>query len=258
LLLLSIYLWQFTKYNTMRPKRWGFLVLVLTFYQCDLDLKRGNGQIEVQEYEVGEFNELLVGGNYELVLIEARRSKVLIETDANLFRYINVENTDGTLHINNVHNLKGSDGILVEVYYQNLEKIASTGASSIAHEGVINSEEFSIELSGAGAVQLELNTGQVSVDMSGAGVVELSGTTDRQIAHLSGAGGLVAEELVCAECDITLSGLGGAEVYVTEKLTATITGIGGITYSGNPGLIERQVTGLGKIERNTEYAEEAM
>ena len=232
------------------------LIFVTIFIACDLNFKRGNGNIEVREFEVEEFHKIYVGGNYNLTLIPAKKNRVVIETDENLFRYINVESFDESLNINNVHKLKGSEGIFIDVYYQQIDQISSTGASKIGHEGILEAESLGIDLSGAGSVNLEINTGLVKVEMSGAGVIELSGRTDRQEAHISGAGGMMSEGLKSRECDVNLSGVGGANVYVTEKLEASITGIGGITYSGNPKLIEKQVSGLGKIMRNSEFIED--
>lgn len=223
---------------------------------CGLDFKRGNGQIETEEIEVGDFHKIYIGGNYNLVMIPARENRVIIETDNNLLRYINVEHHAEALNINNVHKLKSSRGIFIEVYYKEMSHIYSTGTSRINHEGILQAEELGIDLSGAGSVTLEIDTRSVKVEMSGAGVIELSGRTDIQEVHISGAGGMMSEHLRSRECDVNLSGLGGASVYVTEKLEASITGIGGITYSGHPQLIEKRVTGLGKIVRNEDYIEE--
>jgi hypothetical protein len=232
-----------------------FFLLSFFFSQCGLNVKRGNGHIDFAEYELEDFEKIYIGGNYEVKLFPSDDNKVVIKTDENLFRYINVETYENALNINNVHNLKSSDGILVEVYYRNLNHIYSTGTSKIGHEGILATDELSIDLSGAGAIDLEIDTYLVAVEMSGAGVIILSGRADRQETHISGAGGMMAENLRSKECDINLSGLGGANVYVTEKLEATITGIGGITYAGNPELIEKRVTGLGKIERSNDYVE---
>jgi hypothetical protein len=236
----------------------GLYLLIIPFIlaQCGLNFKRGNGNIDRMVYDLKEFRKLFVGGNYDLRLVPSDVSRVVIETDQNLMRYINVELHDGSLNINNVYTLKGSRGIVVEVYYQTVEQVHSTGNSKISHEGILEAENLRVGLSGAGAIDLEINTDKVQVDMSGAGVVELRGKTRRQETHISGAGGLVAENLISEECYIHLSGLGGASVYVSEKLEASITGIGGITYAGRPNLVEKQITGLGKIQRNENYIEE--
>jgi len=220
---------------------------------CIFNYKRGDGNIENMQIEVGNFEKINIGGNYNVTLIQSNESKVNIETDQNLLAYINTEVHDGTLSINNVHKLKSSDGINIDVYFRSVEKLYSTGASKIVNDGIITSNALAISLSGAGAIELEIETSTLKVNLTGAGVIKLSGQTEYQEIHLSGAGGLSAKELKCEVCSINLSGLGGAEVYAEEKLEATITGLGGIIYSGNPAIIERQVTGIGRIKRAEEF-----
>lgn len=230
--------------------------LSLFLQSCSLNIKRGNGNIEIEEIELDQFIKINIGGNYDVTLIKSDETKVIIETDENLFPFINTEVFNQALNINSVHQLKGTEGIKIEIYYTQIDHIHSTGASNIEHEGILANEELTIELSGIGAIDLEIQTTKVSINLTGAGVVTLSGDTDLQETHISGAGGLRAFDLKSAECSIDLSGLGGGEVFVTEKLNATITGVGGIIYAGNPKNIEKQITGFGKIKRSTEYIEE--
>jgi hypothetical protein len=231
--------------------------LLSVFMQaCIFNYERGNGKVDVREISVESFERINIGGNYDVTLIKSNDTKVVIETDENLQNYINTELYDKTLNINNVHNLKSTDGINIEIYYHEINKIYSTGASKLSNDGILETEELIINLSGAGAINLEIQTSKVKVNLTGAGVIVLSGDTDFQETHISGAGGLSANELRSKTCSINLSGLGGAEVHVVEKLEATITGVGGIVYSGNPQLIERQVTGFGKITRSETYIED--
>lgn len=234
----------------------AYLFLLILIASCELNFKRGNGKIEISEYDIDTFHKVYVGGNYDVTLIPSKKNQVVIETDENLFRYINVENQEEALNINNVHKLKSSEGIFIEIYYKSIDHIYSTGMSKIGHEGILESDELIINLSGAGSVKLDIYTHSLEIVMSGAGVIELSGNADIQQTYISGAGGLMAENLKSKECDVNLSGIGGANVYVSEKLGASITGIGGITYSGNPKLIEKQVSGLGKIIRKENFIEE--
>lgn len=231
-------------------------VLVLSFQSCSLNIKRGNGVIEIDEIEIGNFNKVNIGGNYDVIFIKSEFTKVIIETDENLLPFINTELFSQTLNINNVHNLKSTDGIWVKVHYKQLEEIYSTGASNIELEGTLITEELTINLSGIGAIDLDIDTEKVELNLTGAGVVVLSGNTDFQETHISGAGGLRAFDLKSNTCTVNLSGLGGAEIMATEKLEATITGVGGIVYAGNPKVIEKQVSGFGKIKRATEFVDE--
>lgn len=241
--------------NVIRLLTFIFLLTFL-FQNCTLNLKRGNGNIEIEEIEINNFNKVNIGGNYEVTLIQSKDTKVIIETDENLLPFINTELFGQTLNINNVHNLKSTEGITIEIYYQKLDKIYSTGASSLEQEGILVTEELTINLSGVGIIDLEIQTTEVKVNLTGAGIIILSGSTKFQETHISGAGGLRAFDLKSKECSVNLSGFGGAEVMVTEKLKATITGVGGIIYAGNPKMIERQISGFGKIKRAKEYVDD--
>ena len=48
---------------------------------------------------------------------------------------------------------------------------------------------------------------------------------------------------------VTIEGLGNANVNVSEKLEATISGAGNLTYKGNPKEIIKEKSGLGSINQ---------
>ena len=51
--------------------------------------------------------------------------------------------------------------------------------------------------------------------------------------------------LLAASCN----GAGSISVYASERLDASVSGIGSIDYSGNPATVNRSVSGLGKISQ---------
>ncbi|WP_298918586.1 DUF2807 domain-containing protein [uncultured Algimonas sp.] len=86
-------------------------------------------------------------------------------------------------------------------------------------------------------------TGDVSgidggdLDVSVAGVVgdlELEGRCDRLSIELAGVGEIDAEDLVCADVDATLGGVGEMDVHATRSIEADAGGIGQVTVHGNP------------------------
>ncbi len=236
----------------------SILIIILILASCNLDfnIKKGNGNITTTSRKISDFSSLEIGGNYKLSLEEGNTPSLTIKTDENLLDYINVESYGDKLYINNVHTLKSTDGINIHIIYQHLNTISCTGTSSIKNAGSLKSDQLKIDMSGAGAVEMDLEVAELEVDLSGAGVVKLSGYAKNEQFDISGAGGLRAYKLKSNNCEISLSGIGGAEIYVTQKLDATISGIGGISYRGQPSVIERHVTGLGKIKQSNEYFEE--
>ncbi len=227
----------------------GILILSLSLSSCDLKYKKGNGNVTLNEHELHEFRKINIGGDYNVKLFKAENNFIRIEADENLMSYINIEEKDSTLFVNSIHNLKSSKGINIEIYYVRLEELNSTGFSSIENIGTLKTDRILINLSGAGAIKLDVDTDWIGLNMSGAGAITLTGESGKMDCHIAGAGGLQAFGLECIDGKVNISGIGGAEVNVSNKLDAVISGLGGITYIGEPALIEKQVSGLGAVEK---------
>ncbi len=62
----------------------------------------------------------------------------------------------------------------------------------------------------------------------------LSGTVDSQVVTLSGTGNYDGEDLQSASAEVDVDGAGGAVVAVSDRLDATVGGVGSIEYIGDP------------------------
>lgn len=224
---------------------------------CNLvGYKKGNGDINTQTTSVDDFSKVNIGGNYHITLLKGVEEEVSVKTDENLHQYIEIRVENGELIINSDFNLKPTDKVQVDIYYQSLDHISSSGASFIEHSDVLTGEDLEIDMMGAGALKMDVDVEQLDINFSGAGLVELYGYTEYQNVVMSGAGAYKAESLTSKVSKINISGIGGADIYANEELDATITGLGDIKYYGNPSKIVRNVTGLGKIKRGENKVEE--
>jgi hypothetical protein len=86
------------------------------------------------------------------------------------------------------------------------------------------------------------------VTLPGSGTLELRGTARTVDVVLAGSGDVLLSDLVAMDATVTLAGSGDVRVHATDALRATITGSGSVRYSGDPGTVDRQVTGSGVIE----------
>ncbi|MCG8319058.1 MAG: DUF2807 domain-containing protein [Cytophagales bacterium] len=215
-----------------------------------LRFERGNGDIILQTIEVSGFEKVDVRGFYEVTLQPGTKEGVTIETDENLFDFIEVFVRGNKLIIASEESLKSDFGIKIAITYKALKAISSSGASVIKTNGTVTTEDLKIAMSGAGLIEMDVETQMLDLNLSGAGMVRLSGETDEQFLELSGAGSLDAYELKSDACSVNLSGVGAAKVYVKEKLDARVSGIGGIKYRGNPKSVNKNVSGLGKVKRD--------
>jgi len=238
-----------------------FSLLLLGIGSCQLiGIERGNGQIESEKRQLGSFSEIHLTGNFELVLKSGPKNQLIIVTDENLLDYIETEIDNRELQVRTDKKLQSDHGIKLFVTYQELNKILSAGASIIKSDGPIKSERLELNIPGASLVDLQLDVGDLDVMLAGAGSVKLRGKASNQILSLNGVGHVEASELESRWCEVTVSGMGEAEVNVKENLVARVNGVGSINYRGNPENVDEKVSGLGTIrpatdERNSKTSE---
>lgn len=111
------------------------------------------------------------------------------------------------------------------------------------------SQELSMNL--LGEFDLEINNiknDKVKLQVEGAGRMELVGETKLFEANLSGLGSIEAFDLMAEEAIVHLEGAGEINTYAVNKLKASLQGLGGIHYKGNPE-VEKHMEGLGSIDQ---------
>jgi len=86
-----------------------------------------------------------------------------------------------------------------------------------------------------------------NIKLTGVGDFVLSGPDQEELTiNFTGFGNVKAFDMKVGTCNITSTGVGNCEVYVTNVLNVTITGIGNVNYKGNP-TITSNITGLGQL-----------
>jgi len=231
------------------------IVVALLVIQCEFleDFEKGNGEIVTERRSVSDFDELRIGGNFEVILKESSNPFVQINTDENLLQFIDAEVDAGILKITQQKKLISKKKIRLIINYLELKEIRTMGAALIKNEDYLRSKDLEIRMDGAGVIDLKVYGEGLKVVLSGAGIVSLAGEVQEQELQLTGAGKLEAFDLVSEVCDISVGGLGSAEIYVTEKLNAKIEGVGSINYAGDPEDIVTEINGLGKIKPVEDY-----
>jgi hypothetical protein len=226
------------------------IIAALLITQCDFleDFEKGNGEIVTEKRSVDDFDGLRIAGNFEVILEEGDQPNVQVNTDENLLDFIDTEVRAGILRVTQEKKLISKSKIRIIISFQELNEIRAMGAALIKNEDYLRSEDLEIIMEGAGAVDLKIISDKLKVELSGAGVISLAGEVQKQELNLMGAGKLEAFDLDSKECDVSVGGLGGAEIYVTEKLNATIEGVGSIKYDGQPEDINTEIKGLGRIK----------
>jgi hypothetical protein len=107
----------------------------------------------------------------------------------------------------------------------------------------------SIAVSGAGdATASDLRADRLTVEVSGAGEIILAGTVNSQAVTISGTGGYNGEDLRSASAKVTIHAAGNAVLRVSDRLDATVSGVGSVEYIGDP-QVTKDISGVGSVKQ---------
>ncbi len=191
---------------------------------------RGSGNVVTEEREVSDFTSISLQGWGKLVIDQTGSESLSITGDDNFLPYIETEVRGRELIISIPSNTIFND-ITDLTYHVTVKTIDN------------------LDLSGAGDIEvLHLDSEDWHVNLSGAGNITVSGEVDTQTIVISGAGGYNAEELSSQEASIEHSGAGMAVVQVSDTLDVNISGLGSVEYIGDP-TVNQTITGVGSVHQ---------
>ncbi len=109
-------------------------------------------------------------------------------------------------------------------------------------------EISSLTISGVGNMTAaeDWNVTELELILAGVGNFNLKGSAETLDILLSGTGRINAFPFNTDVCDITISGVGDAELFVNDELNVTISGTGDVFYLGMP-VVNSTVTGSGAV-----------
>lgn len=120
----------------------------------------------------------------------------------------------------------------------------------------LDNDHVRVHVSGTGQVTLErLTADRLDVVISGKGGVRASGDVEAQSVLVSGSGSYGAEQLISDFGQVRVSGVGTADVSVSDDLEVVISGAGRVSYGGYPDIV-KHISGAGSLvrrRRNSRY-----
>jgi len=216
---------------------------------CNLvDGIHGDGKVVKETRVVSSFDGIEVSGAFDVVLKQGSIEEVVVEADENLQPVISCEVHGSTLVIDTKKPINHPTTLKLYITFKNLNKIETSGAVDIVGENKFTLTGLSLNTSGASDVRLDVAAGKLDLHSSGASKLRLTGTATDVSADFSGACDMFGFDLVCENFTAEISGAGKAEIHVTKKINAEISGAGNIRYKGNPTNVNQSVSGAGSIK----------
>lgn len=172
-----------------------------------------------------------------------------VEAQDNLMEYIETEVRGGTLLIRNTpgYDLRSTKPIQ---YYLTVEKLDNIEVSSSGdiEVGNLKSDSLSIRSNSSGDITIDgLDGTSLDVKISSSGEVEISGgQIQNQNIDISSSGDYQARDMASTTADIDLTSSGSATVWVSDRLSGSLSSSGNIYYVGNPE-VDVRTTSSGRI-----------
>lgn len=190
---------------------------------------RGSGNRRTEKRELAAFKSVEAAGAFEVNVVCQQTQSFEIEGDDNLLPIIKTDVSDGALRIHSDTQYNASRPITIRISIPDLEKYSSAGAGDIHISGIKNEQ---LVLSNTGAANIEASGQTKFVDLSS-----------------SGAGNIEAAKLTAERAKVSVSGAASVDVYASQQLDVSLSGIGSVTYSGNPPVVNKSVSGIGSVSK---------
>ena len=189
----------------------------------------GSGDMETRELNLKEFDEIDIGGAFDLEITMGDEQKVVMTIDNNLWDNLEAEVHGRTLEIGWDKSCSPDGDCTVVIVVRELEGMNIHGAADVEIEGY-RGDSFDFNVSGAAELEME-------------------GEVDNLEIHVSGAGDIDTRELKAKSVEISVSGAGQAKVFASESFEGRVSGVGNIDYWGDPEHQKTKVSGMGNIKR---------
>ncbi|MBU8870028.1 MAG: DUF2807 domain-containing protein [Gemmatimonadales bacterium] len=190
---------------------------------------KGSGEMETRKMDVAEFDRVDLRGAFDVEISFGKKQELKITIDDNLWDILVVEVHRGTLDLDWDESVRPDSDCLIEIVTPSLE---------------------AIDLHGAGDIDIsDFRGSSFSFNLSGAGNLTMDGEVDDLDVRLSGAGDVNTRELRAKDVEISISGAGNAKVYASDSINGRVSGVGNLTYYGDPENKKTRVSGLGRIKQ---------
>lgn len=190
----------------------------------------GSGKIVSQTRSVNSFTGILVGGIASVDITPSETELLRLEADDNIINKITTKVEGGKLKI-----------VLEKGNYSNITVRAHVSMKTLAELNCDGTADFT--------TVKPFNMDVFNCVINGTGSVNVSGTANKEIIDINGTGSIRNFGLQAAEAAVAINGAGNAEIYVTKKLDAVISGTGNITYDGNTAEVNQKISGVGSIHK---------
>jgi hypothetical protein len=210
-----------------------FAALVAAFSACHFGKGvQGSGNLKTEKRNLPAFKGIETTGAYEVEVMCQKPASVEIEADDNIVPLIRTDVRDGVLYVTSEKSYNPSRAVTLRISLPELTSVSSRGAGEVTIQDA-QSDDLKIESMGAASIKAAGKVKSATISSSGAGDID-------------------ANRLQAEKARVTVAGAASVSVYATEQLDVSVSGVGSVTYGGNPKTVNKSVSGIGSVNQKEE------
>ena len=191
---------------------------------------KGNGNFVSEMRELSKFKAIEIAIGYDKILVNCGEEPSLhISGDENILPLITTRISKGILRIESDSTFKTKADSEIIINVKSLKEFTFDGVGETVIQNV-NSEKFTCNINGVGSCDLNGKVRSFNISVNGVGSVN-------------------ARQLIADDVIASLNGVGSVKLYSKNSLNASVNGIGGLTYYGNPTELKLNDSGIGGITK---------
>jgi hypothetical protein len=202
-----------------------------------------------KDFDVKTFSSLEIDGPMNVFIRQGEKEKVTVETSEGNMKEMLIENQGDVLIIDIDKYFGNNKRIDVYLTIVKVEKMHLNGAGNIETKAPLILDNLTIENSRTGNLNLQLNCKRLNMKTEGTGNVDLSGNSIYAWFEKTGVGNFNASGFKVDYLKIESSGVGNTDVYAEKELYLKSSGVGNVSYSGDPIIKEYNVSGVGNVSK---------
>lgn len=243
-----------------------------------LPIMKGNGQLVTHTIDIADYDEInFANASMTINYAQSADAPMLtVTTDGNIYDMFEFRTKNNTLEIRAKEDFRRTrfrpTEFTVTTNSSVLKEVNVSGHSDFFLKSALTTESLNFNISGSGTINLgdtvnisgllatgisgsaKLNTTHVrakeyKAKISGSGTLNLNGVIERASFHISGSGDVRAFGCEIADMECRISGSGDVEATVTNSIDVGVSGSGSVKYKGNPGTINKSISGLGSVKK---------
>ena len=233
-----------------------FLAIPLLLLAISCDEKNSySSTASIQEKKnLSGVTRLQIDGVFNLTITQSDQESIEVLGDESMIKKLLIDQDGDLLTLSMDENLEDNffskKELRINLSLKDLKELKYDGVGNVKTQGTFKVGDVRLIGSGVGNLELDLDAQKIDADFDMVGNINLQGKANRAFFTNNGVGNLDASNLIVKDMEINSSGIGKVEIHCTGDLSLVVDGIGKVSYSGNPTLIKKEVSGIGKVEEN--------